>query len=49
MALNDQLAERGRDVLAGVPELSERRLLGEFAFLVVGHMACGVATGDSTP
>ena len=42
MAFDDQLAQRVRNVLAEVPDVSERRMFGGLAFLVGGHMACGV-------
>lgn len=42
MAFNEQLAKRVRDVLAEVPDVSERRMFGGLAFLVGGHMACGI-------
>jgi TfoX/Sxy family transcriptional regulator of competence genes len=46
MAFDDQLAQRVRDVLAEVPDVSERRMFGGLAFLVGGHMACGVVGSD---
>jgi TfoX/Sxy family transcriptional regulator of competence genes len=46
MAFDDRLAERVRDVLAAVPDISERRMFGGLAFLVGGHMACGVVGSD---
>jgi TfoX/Sxy family transcriptional regulator of competence genes len=39
MTFDDQLAKRVRDVLAEVPDVSERRMFGGLAFLVDGHMA----------
>jgi TfoX/Sxy family transcriptional regulator of competence genes len=42
MAFNEQLAKRVRDVLADVPDVSERRMFGGLTFLVGGHMACGI-------
>jgi hypothetical protein len=42
MAFDEQLADRIRDVLAGQPDLSERRMFGGLAFLIGGHMACGI-------
>jgi TfoX/Sxy family transcriptional regulator of competence genes len=46
MAFDDQLAKRVRDVLAEVPDVSERRMFGGLAFLVGGHMACGIVGSD---
>jgi TfoX/Sxy family transcriptional regulator of competence genes len=46
MAFDDQLATRVRAVLAGVADVGERRMFGGLAFLVGGHMACGVVGGD---
>ena len=46
MAFDDRLAIRVRDVLAEVPDVSERRMFGGLAFLVGGHMACGIVGRD---
>jgi hypothetical protein len=46
MAFDDQLAQRIRDVLAEVPDVSERRMFGGLAFMVGGHMACGIVASD---
>lgn len=43
MAHDLQLEENIRSVLAGVPELVEKRMFGGIAFLVRGNMACGVS------
>jgi hypothetical protein len=45
MAFDEGLAERIRVVLDDVPEVREQRMFGGLAFLVAGHMACGVV-GD---
>jgi TfoX/Sxy family transcriptional regulator of competence genes len=42
MAFEVRLAERVRDVLADVPGVEERQMFGGLAFLVEGHMACGI-------
>jgi TfoX/Sxy family transcriptional regulator of competence genes len=42
MPFDDRLAQRVRDVLAEVPDVGERRMFGGLAFLVGGHMACGI-------
>ena len=46
MAFDEQLAQRVRDVLADVPDVSERPMFGGLAFLLGGHMACGIVAGD---
>ncbi len=45
MAYDERLADRVRDVLEGDPGVGERKMFGGIAFMVDGHMACGVA-GD---
>jgi TfoX/Sxy family transcriptional regulator of competence genes len=45
MAFDERLAERLRAVLTEVPDVREQRMFGGLAFLVGGHMACGVV-GD---
>jgi hypothetical protein len=46
MAYDERLAERVRDVLAGTPDVSERKMFGGLAFMVGGHMACGIARDE---
>jgi TfoX/Sxy family transcriptional regulator of competence genes len=46
MAFDDGLAKRVRDVLADVPDVTERRMFGGLAFVVGGHMACGIVGAD---
>jgi len=46
VAFDETLAERIRLALADVPDLHERRMFGGIAFMVSGHMACGVAGDD---
>ena len=46
MAYDEGLAERIRDALAGVPEVSERKMFGGIAFMVGGNMAVGVIGTD---
>lgn len=43
MAYDTDLADRLRDVLAGQPGLSEKRMFGGLAFLLAGHMAVAVS------
>lgn len=42
MAYDEALAERIRLVLADAPDLVERKMFGGIAFMVAGHMTCGV-------
>jgi TfoX/Sxy family transcriptional regulator of competence genes len=46
MAFNQELAERARAALAAVPDLETRNMFGGIAFMVGGHMACGVVGDD---
>lgn len=45
MAYDEGLAERVREALADVAAVDEKRMFGGIAFMVNGHMACGV-TGE---
>ncbi len=42
MAFDEGIAERLREVLAEMPEVFERKMFGGIAFMVYGHMSCGV-------
>ena len=42
MAYDEQLAARVRDLLRERTDVSERKMFGGLAFMVGGHMACGV-------
>lgn len=44
MAWDEQVAERLREGLVGVPEVRETRMFGGLCFLIRGNMAC-VASG----
>ncbi|MBI5450088.1 MAG: TfoX/Sxy family protein [Gammaproteobacteria bacterium] len=46
MAYDEGLAERLRDVFAGRHDVTERRMFGGLAFMVHGHMCCGIV-GDT--
>ncbi len=46
MAFDEGLAERVRATLEELPELRERRMFGGIAFMVGGHMACGIVGDD---
>ena len=45
MAYDEKLADRVRDVLETEAGLTERKMFGGLAFMVNGHMACGIV-GD---
>jgi TfoX N-terminal domain len=45
MAYNEKLAERIRQRLSDRTDVTERRMFGGLAFMVRGHMCCGVV-GD---
>ena len=45
MAVDEALAHRVRDHLAGTPGLTEKAMFGGLAFLLAGNMAVGIA-GD---
>jgi TfoX/Sxy family transcriptional regulator of competence genes len=45
VAYSEELAERMRTALAASRNLEERRMFGGLAFMVNGHMCCGVV-GD---
>ncbi|HKR98132.1 MAG TPA: TfoX/Sxy family protein [Candidatus Dormibacteraeota bacterium] len=42
MAYDEDLAMRIREVLADRTDLTERKMFGGIAFMVGGHIACGV-------
>ena len=46
MAYDEGLAQRLREVFDDQPGLSERRMFGGLAFMINGHMCCGV-TGEA--
>jgi hypothetical protein len=46
MAYDAEAAARVREALAGRPGVTEGRMVGGLAFLISGHMCCGV-TGDA--
>ena len=46
MAYDEHLAERIRAALATTPDVSERKMFGGLAFMVAGHMACGIVGDD---
>ena len=45
MAYDEQLAGRVRAIFVGHPSVVEKKMFGGLAFMVQGHMACGV-TGE---
>jgi TfoX/Sxy family transcriptional regulator of competence genes len=46
MAYDEKLADRVRDVLETEDGVAERKMFGGLAFMVRGHMACGIVGGD---
>jgi TfoX/Sxy family transcriptional regulator of competence genes len=44
MAYDEELADRVRDVLAGEPGITEKRMFGGLAFLVDGHMGVSASS-----
>ena len=42
MAYDEQVAQRIRHVLGGQPGLEEKKMFGGLAFMLNGHMCCGV-------
>jgi TfoX/Sxy family transcriptional regulator of competence genes len=46
VAYDEALAERVREILAERIDVTERRMFGGLAFMVGGHMACGVTGSD---
>ncbi len=45
MAYDEVLADRVRDLLVGTGDLTERKMFGGLAFMLGGHMVCGIV-GD---
>jgi TfoX/Sxy family transcriptional regulator of competence genes len=45
VAYDEKLADRVRHLLAGDPGLTERKMFGGLAFMLEGHMCCGIV-GD---
>jgi TfoX/Sxy family transcriptional regulator of competence genes len=46
VAYNERLASRVREILAEGGEVDERRMFGGLAFMVNGHMCCGISGDD---
>ncbi len=46
MAYDEQLADRVRDVLVTEHGVTERKMFGGLAFMVRGHMACGIVGNE---
>ncbi|MBT2391858.1 TfoX/Sxy family protein [Streptomyces sp. ISL-1] len=46
MPYDEDLAERVRETLPPADEVSERKMFGGLAFLLGGHMFCGVVHND---
>ncbi len=43
VAYDDDLASRVRDLIAGEPDVTEKRMFGGLAFLIGGNMSVGVS------
>jgi len=46
MAYDEKLAKRIRDCLIGQRGVDERKMFGGVAFMIHGHMCCGVADDE---
>ena len=46
MAYDENLADRVRTILISEPSLSERKMFGGLAFMIDGHMCCGIVGDD---
>ncbi len=46
MAYEEDLAERIRQVVMGMPGLTEKHMFGGLSFMLQGNMACGVIKDD---
>lgn len=46
VAYDEKLADRVRDVLEEEKGVTERKMFGGLAFMVRGHMACGIVGDD---
>lgn len=46
MAYSDELASRVREILADTAGLSERKMFGGLAFMIHGHMCCGIVGSE---
>jgi TfoX/Sxy family transcriptional regulator of competence genes len=46
MAFDEGVAQRIREALDHLPDVVEKRMFGGIAFMVGGHMCCGVVGGE---
>jgi TfoX/Sxy family transcriptional regulator of competence genes len=46
MAFDQRLAERVATVLETVPDVREQQMFGGIAFMIGGHMACGIVGAE---
>jgi TfoX/Sxy family transcriptional regulator of competence genes len=46
MAYDERLAQQLREIYADIPGVVEKRMFGGLAFMVNGHMSCGVTNDD---
>ena len=49
MAFDEGVAQRIREVLDAEPEVVEKKMFGGLAFMIGGHMCCGVADAKLMP
>ena len=46
MAYDEKLAQRVREALGVEPAVTERKMFGGLAFMISGHMACGIVKDE---
>jgi TfoX/Sxy family transcriptional regulator of competence genes len=46
VAYDESLADRIREIMLGEPGLSERKMFGGLAFMLDGHMCCGIVGAE---
>ena len=46
MAYDEELADRVRDALSEETGVTERKMFGGLAFMIDGHMTCGIVGND---
>jgi hypothetical protein len=46
MPNDEQLADRGRDVISTATDVTERKMFAGLAFPIAGNLACGIIGAD---
>jgi len=46
MAYDERLADKVRETMLGEPGFSERKMFGGLAFMLDGHMCCGIVGNE---